>query len=225
MARHGIQDRQQEINRAAARLAREIAGPGRWVLGDLGPCGDLLDPYGEIQPEALYQDFLDQSRALLEGGADALLVETMSDPAETAIGVRAAKAAGAPVVIATYAFQRSAKGFKTMMGTDVATAVDAAIQAGAQIVGTNCGTSLSLADYLELARELVAAAKGVPVIVQPNAGSPTLVNGVATYNESAETMGQLAVDLIKAGVRIVGGCCGTEPKHIAAMRAAMDRSI
>jgi len=221
LARHGVQARRHELNLAGARLAREVAGPERYVLGDIGPCGDLLEPYGDVQPDALFEDFRAQAEALLEGGADALLVETMSDPTEAALAVRAAKSLKTAPVIATYAFQRTPTGFRTMMGTSVADALKAVIDAGADIVGSNCGTSLSLDDYRELAGALVSAAGPIPVILQPNAGSPTLVDGKAVYSATPSQMAELVPSLLKSGLRILGGCCGTGPEHIAAMRTAL----
>lgn len=218
LGNHGAAERVRELNVAGAKLARELAGDNAWVLGDVGPFGGMLEPLGETPPEDAAKAFRDQAAALLEGGADAILVETMSDPAEMALALRAAKAAGAAFVIATYAFQKSAVGLRTMMGTTVADAVAAALAAGADVVGANCGTDLSLADYEKLAVELVAAAKGTPVIVQPNAGSPILCDGKISYAESAALFAAAAPRLLAAGARLVGGCCGSTPEHIAAMR-------
>jgi 5-methyltetrahydrofolate--homocysteine methyltransferase len=218
LAGHGLEAQADEINRTAARLAREVAGERAWVLGDIGPCGGLLEPLGDVLPEVATEAFQRQAAALLAGGADAILVETMSDPAEMELAVRAARAAGAVVVVATYAFQRSAVGYRTMMGTTAAEAVGRALAAGAAIVGANCGTELSLADYEQLARELVAAAGGAPVIVQPNAGSPILRDGRISYAESAAEFAAAAPRLLAAGARLIGGCCGSTPEHIAAMR-------
>lgn len=218
LGHHGAADRGRELNVAGAQLARELAGDAAWVLGDVGPFGGMLEPLGETLPEDAAKAFRDQAAALLEGGADAILVETMSDPVEMALAIGAAQAAGATLVIATYAFQKSAVGLRTMMGTTVAAAVAAALAAGADVVGANCGTDLSLGDYEKLAAELVAAAKGNPVIVQPNAGSPILREGRISYAESAALFAAAAPRLLGAGARLIGGCCGSTPEHIAAMR-------
>lgn len=218
LAGHGLASQAHALNVAAARLAREIAGEQAWVLGDVGPCGGLLEPLGDVTPESATDAFRAQAAALLEGGADAILVETMSDPAEMELAVRAARAAGAAIVIATYAFQKSAMGFRTMMGTTAAECLSRALTAGADFVGANCGTELSLEDYEKLTAELVAAAQGAPVIVQPNAGSPVLREGKICYAESAAQFAAAAPRLLAAGARIVGGCCGSTPEHIAAMR-------
>ena len=220
---HGLDAQVHEINRRAAELAREIAGEKAFVLGDVGPFGGILEPYGEVVPEKAAELFREQIDALLEGGADAILVETMSDPNEAAIAVRIAREMGAPAVIATFAFQHSAVGFRTMMGASAAMAVEVALEAGADIVGANCGTELSLDDYVMLTQELAAAAGGMPVIAQPNAGSPVLVDGRISYRESAAEFAAAAPRLLAAGAKIVGGCCGSTPEHIAAIAAGFPR--
>ena len=220
---HGLANRVTELNRAAAQVARAAAGDHGWVLGDVGPFGDFLEPVGDTTADELRAAFQAQMAALIEGGADAILVETMSDPAEAVVGIEAAKACATAVpVIATYAFQKTAPGeFRTMMGTTAAEAVRRAVGAGAEIVGTNCGTGLSLDDYVELARQLVAAAGNATVIVQPNAGSPRTENGRTIYDATPEEMAATATRLLAAGVRIIGGCCGTTPNHLAAMSRAI----
>lgn len=219
LAGHGLAGRVAELNRAAAQIARRAAANRGWVLADVGPFGDFLEPVGEVTADELRVAFQDQIAALVAGGADAVLVETMSDPAEAVVGVEAAKAAAPQLpVIVTYSFQKTAAGdFRTMMGTTAATAIGRAIAAGADVVGTNCGTDLSLEDYVALAKILVAAAGKTPVIVQPNAGTPRSENGKLIYNATPEQMAATARQLLAAGVRIIGGCCGTAPEHLAAM--------
>ncbi|MEI7912950.1 MAG: homocysteine S-methyltransferase family protein [Verrucomicrobiota bacterium] len=220
LERHGLGDKVAEWNRRAAELAADVAGPDGWVIGDVGPFGDFLEPMGDTTAEELEGIFREQISALVEGGADAILVETMSDPGELCAGIRAARAVTDLPVIATYTFQKSAGEFRTMMGTKVAEAVKAAYDAGASIVGANCGTDLSLADYIELAKEIVAAAGGRPTILQPNAGAPQQVDGDIHYNATPEEMAGLARTLRGLGIAIVGGCCGTSPAHLAAMAQA-----
>jgi 5-methyltetrahydrofolate--homocysteine methyltransferase len=221
LAAHGLGDRAAELNRAGARLAREVAGERGFVLGDVGPFGGLLEPYGDVTAERVAESFRQQAAALLEGGADALLVETMSDPVEAALAVRAAREVGARLVLATFAFQRAPDGFRTMMGAEVSVAVEAVLSAGAEVVGANCGTELSLEDYLRLTAELVAVAGKAPVLVQPNAGSPVLEAGRAVYRTGPEAFAAAAPRFVAAGARIVGGCCGSGPAHIAAVKATL----
>jgi len=220
---HGMVDRCVELNRAAATVARAAAGDHGWVLGDVGPFGDFLEPLGDVSVEELQAAFQTQIYALMDGGVDAILVETMSDPAEAVVGVQAAKDCDPNMpVIVTYTYQKTGPGeFRTMMGTSVGDAVGRAIDAGADIVGANCGTDLSLDDYVELAGQLTAAAGHAKVIVQPNAGSPQIENGLTVYRATPEEMAATARRLLDAGARIVGGCCGTTPAHLAAMSQAI----
>lgn len=217
LERHGMATMVAEWNRLAARIAAEVAGPDGWVLGDVGPFGDFLEPMGDTTVEQLEAIFREQIEALVAGGADAILVETMSDPGELCAGVRAATAVTTLPVVATFTYQKSAGGFRTMMGTSVAEAMATAYGAGASIVGANCGTDLSLDDYLELGRQMVAAANGRPTILQPNAGAPLLVDGKIHYHATPAEMADLARQLRASGISIVGGCCGTSPAHLAAM--------
>ena len=216
---HGMVNRCVELNRAAATVARAAVGDHGWVLGDVGPFGDFLEPLGDVSAEELQAAFQTQIYALLDGGVDAILVETMSDPAEAVVGVHAAKACDpAMPVIVSYAYQKTGSGeFRTMMGTSVSDAVGRAVAAGADIVGANCGTALSLDDYVDLAGQLVTATGHARVIVQPNAGSPQIENGLTVYRATPEEMAATTLRLLDAGVRIVGGCCGTTPAHLAAM--------
>jgi len=220
---HGAGARVREINFAAAQLARDVAGDRAWVLGDMGPFGGMFEPYGEGDPAEVKVAFRQQAAALLEGGADALLIETMSDPVEAVLAIEAARAAGAGCIFATFAFQKSATGFATMMGVSVAAALAPVLAAGADVVGANCGTELSLEDYVKLTAELVAAAGGRPVIVQPNAGSPRFANGKISYDVTPEQFAAAVPRLLAAGARVVGGCCGTTPAHITAMAAVLPR--
>lgn len=229
LARHGLGEQVRALNEAGAKLAAEAAGEGAFVLGDIGPFGGFLEPLGETRPDELRAMFKEQAQALLAGGADVIVVETMSDPNEMACGIQAAKEAGAErdgvTVIATYAFERAQDGtFRTMMGVTVEAALKAAIEAGADVVGSNCGTSLDLDDYVDLARELVAAAGDVPVIIQPNAGSPIREGENIRYPATPEDMAKVVPRLLEIGVRIVGGCCGTTPDHLREMKKALESS-
>lgn len=221
--RHGLGARVAELNRAAAEIARAAAGEGGWVLADVGPFGDFLEPLGDVTADELRRVFAAQIKALLAGGSDAVLVETMSDPAEAVVGVEAAKSCDSSIpVIVTYAFQKIAPGdFRTMMGNTVEEAIQRAFNAGAGIAGANCGTSLDLDDYVELAKQMVAAANGAPVIIQPNAGAPRAEGERTVYDASPEQMAGAASRLAATGVRIVGGCCGTTPAHLCAVGRAV----
>ncbi len=219
--RHGLGDQVSLWNRQAAALARAAVGVKGWVFGDVGPFGDFLEPMGDTTEDELHRIFSEQITALVEGGADAILVETMSDPGEAAAGVRAAKSVcGLPVAV-TFAFQKNGAEFRTMMGTSARDAVLSAIRAGADIVGANCGTDLNLDDYLALAVELQAAADSTPTILQPNAGAPKPTPQGFSYDATPEEMAITALRLREVGISIIGGCCGTTPAHLAAMAKAL----
>jgi 5-methyltetrahydrofolate--homocysteine methyltransferase len=223
LAMHGHAGDVAKLNEAAAKAACEAAGDDAWVLGDVGPCGDFLEPVGELSEDEVREAFAEQIRALIAGGADAILVETMSDPVEMTVGIEAALQCDPQIpVIATYAFQKTAGGeFRTMMGTPVAEAIGRAVASGASIVGANCGASLDLEDYVTLCREIVAAAGEAHVIIQPNAGSPQQIGDKTLYLATPEQMADTATRLLDAGARIVGGCCGTTPAHLEAIAGAV----
>jgi 5-methyltetrahydrofolate--homocysteine methyltransferase len=141
----------------------------------------------------------------------------MADPAEVALAIRAAKSVADWPVLATYAFGRGPDGaFRTMMGSTVEQTLRGAIDAGADVVGANCGIDLSLDEYVRLARELVAAAGSVPVMLQPNAGTPRNENGTLIYRATPEDFAAIVPALLSTGVRVIGGCCGTTPAHLRA---------
>lgn len=221
LARHGLANRLAEINTAAAHLARKAAGPNNYVLGDIGPAGDFLEPLGHLKPDQLTTAFYNQAKALLAGGVDGIIIETMSAIEETVLAIKSAKSAAPDVpVLASMSFDKRGTDFKTMMGVDVKKAVSALVSAGADAVGFNCGTA-SLDDYVELAKRFVdevkAAAKDVLVLAEPNAGRPELIDGKAVYKVTPEEFADAGQKIYDAGVTIIGGCCGTSPDHIKAL--------
>ncbi len=219
---HNLQSRADELNRAAAQVAGHAADDNAWVLADIGPFGGFLEPLGEMTADALLELFVQQAAALKAGGADAALIETMTDPGEVTIAVKAAKQAADWPVIATYAFDRGdGTNYRTMMGTTIEVAMKEAIAAGADIVGANCGTAMDLADYARLAEQMVRVAGKTPVIIQPNAGAPQNVGGKDIYPATPAEMAALVPTLLNAGARIIGGCCGTSPDHLQAMGEAL----
>ncbi|MCL2639685.1 MAG: homocysteine S-methyltransferase family protein [Phycisphaerales bacterium] len=224
LARHGLDQRVREINRAGALAARAAAGEKAWVLGDVGPFGDFLEPSGDYTPEQLHEIFTEQLLGLHEGGVDGIIIETMVDPAEVAVAAKAAKAVGGDwPIFAALAFSSHPDGlYRTIMGVTAEQAVQQAIAAGANVVGTNCGTGLSLEDYVQLGSQLTKAAGKVPVIVQPNAGAPQQTESGVVYLATPGDMARLARELRDyAHVSIIGGCCGTTPAHMKSMAIAV----
>lgn len=222
LAKHDLADRAAELNELAVRYARRAVGGNCFLLGDIGPCGEFLEPMGTLSDADMTAIYREQSRALKQGGADAILIETMSDPNEMRIAIESAKSIAYWPVIATYAFNAPVNGvFRTMMGTGVEEAITTAINAGADVVGANCGTGLTLDDYVELARAIVAVAGSTPVIIQPNAGAPQTINGKTVHTATPGDMAAIVRPLLDAGVSIIGGCCGTTPAHLQAMADQM----
>jgi 5-methyltetrahydrofolate--homocysteine methyltransferase len=222
LERHGLDGRLDDVNRAAARIARSAAGGARFVLGDLGPTGQLLAPLGALSIAELQADATKRARALLDEGVDGLICETLTSIDEAAVVVEAARVAGAACVIASFAFDRRPNGrVRTMMGAGPDEAARCARDAGASLVGLNCGTHLDLGDCARLAAEL-AAASGLPVMVQPNAGQPRLEDARAVYDMSPEAFAEGMDEVLSAGAAVVGGCCGTRPAHIRALRGLVD---
>jgi 5-methyltetrahydrofolate--homocysteine methyltransferase len=225
--RHGHPDEVVEINQAAVRIAREaFDGRDGFVLGDVGPFGGLLEPYGDFTETQVRNAFNEQTQALVDAGADAIIIETQTSLEELTIGIEAAKRAGAPCVIGSMAYDVTLDGstFRTMMGIDPEKAATLMEQLGADIVALNCGTGM---DMLR-ARDAVLRYRSVtnlPVMAQPNAGLPKLIEMKIVYDELPEDMVGGVTPLLQAGTNIVGACCGSTPDHIRAFRVAMDSFI
>jgi 5-methyltetrahydrofolate--homocysteine methyltransferase len=221
LAAHGLAERCEEINRRAVELARAAAGGRALVSGSVGPTGTLLAPLGPARPEEVEAAFERQLAALAAAGADLFCIETMTDLAEVLLAVRAAKrvAPGVPVV-ATMTFDPTPRGIFTVMGVTPARAAAALAEAGADVVGANCGNGIEgmVAVVADLARHAE-----VPVAVRPNAGLPQLVDGALTWPETPAFFAAHAPALVAAGARLIGGCCGTTPEHVRALRVALAR--
>ena len=209
-----------EINKAAARLSAEANGE-HWVLGSVGPTGKMLI-MGDVTEEDLYEAFKEQAMALYEGGADAICVETMTAIDEAALAIRAAKENTDAEVVCTFTFDKTVQGdYKTMMGISPEEAVQAALDAGADIIGSNCGNGIER--MVEIVREIRKPFPSVPILVQANAGMPVNVDGVDVFPETPEQMSGFINTLIASGANIIGGCCGTKPEHIKAIKKVVDQ--
>ncbi len=226
LERHDEEGRVREINRAAAEIARRaFSGREGYVLGDIGPFGGLMEPYGEI-PEALVEKaFAEQAEALVSAGVDAIIIETQTALEELGIAIAAAKGAGAPAVIASMAFDRMQEGseVRTMMGTSPEQAAGFMTDAGCDILALNCGTGIDLRLATDVVRRY-RSVSGLPLMAQPNAGLPVLENMKVVYRETPEEMAEGLEELLEAGVRIVGGCCGSTPAHVRKFREVLDRA-
>jgi 5-methyltetrahydrofolate--homocysteine methyltransferase len=215
----GLQDKVAEMNKAAARLAKEAMGGRGYVAASVGPTGQIAyDEGGMATEEDLYNAFKEQVVALAEGGADALCIETMMSVVEASLAVKAAKENTSLPIICTFTFEKGARGFRTMMGADPASAAKAVVEAGADIVGANCGNGIE--NMIEITKEIRAALPDTPILIQSNAGVPVLEGGKTVFKDSPADMAAHVKELIAAGANIIGGCCGTSPDHIAAMAKA-----
>jgi 5-methyltetrahydrofolate--homocysteine methyltransferase len=220
---YGLEERAAELNRAAAAVAREVADGDQYVLGSAGPTGEFMAPLGLETEENFIEAYTTQMVALEEGGADAVIVETMTAVEEAAAAVKAAKANTKLAVIASFTFDPQANGgYATMMGITPEAMATAMLEAGADILGANCGTGPD--HMIEIVRALRAAAPGTPLMAMPNAGMPVIENGETVFKETPEEMASKVPTLVEAGASIIGGCCGTTPAHIRAMKAAAKAS-
>lgn len=226
LERHDEGSRVGAINRAAAEIAREAFGDERgFVIGDIGPFGGLLEPYGEIAESRVEDAFAEQAEALVSGGVDAIIIETQTALEELGIGIRAAKAAGAPCVIGSMAFDKMLESddVRTMMGTSPERAAEFMVEQGADIVALNCGTGVDMklaAATVKLYRQTCE----LPIMAQPNAGLPVLDNMKVVYRETPDEMAEGVEELVDAGARIVGGCCGSTPDHIRRFREVLEHA-
>jgi methionine synthase I (cobalamin-dependent) len=218
LERHGLADRVAEINRAGVEISRRAAAGRAKVFASMGPSGLLLIS-GATSPEALAEAFVEQARALAEGGADAIVVETMSDLAEARLAVAAARATGLPVV-ACMTFDSGKDHDRTMMGTTPEQAAGALAEAGADAIGSNCGQGIE--GFVGIARRLRAAGDR-PVWIKANAGLPEVVDGKAVWTQTPERFASLVPAVVEAGADFVGGCCGTSPRFIQAVREKLSR--
>jgi 5-methyltetrahydrofolate--homocysteine methyltransferase len=215
----GYEDRVAEFNAAGARNSLAAAGDAI-VAGSVGPTGEFMEPLGDVTAEQMAEVFTEQIAAMLDVGLKVICVETMTAVEESAAAVRAAKALDPSVdVIATFTFDRTPKGFKTMMGVDPQRVADELSQAGADVVGSNCGNGIEA--MVEIAAEF-RKHTDIPILIHANAGLPELVDGKTVFRQSPEDFAANVAQLVQAGANIVGGCCGSTPAHIAAMKSVID---
>ena len=214
LERYGFGDRVHEFNKAAAELAKSAAPEGKYVGGSVGPTGVLLEAIGGDHTEQEMSDaFQEHVVGLAAGGADAIVVETMISTDEARLAIQAAKDHTDLIVMATMTFDKGPRGYFTMMGDTPEDAVKKLSDAGADIVGTNCGNG---ADVMIDLIKRIKMVTDKPILIHSNAGIPEIVNGVVRYPESPEFMAPRFKQMAELGASIIGGCCGTTPTHLAA---------
>jgi 5-methyltetrahydrofolate--homocysteine methyltransferase len=209
----GLDKRISEINGLAAEIALRSANGKAVVAGSVGPLGVLLEPYGDISQTEAMELFGEQVGYLLKAGIELILVETMISLEEAILALRAAREAGAKTVGVTLTFELTPDGPKTAFGESPTTCLQALEQSGASLVGSNCGNGFEV--MRAVAKEMKSVSK-IPIIIQPNAGIPTLAGNQVTYPESPAHYARFVRELLDLNVQFVGGCCGTTPDHIRA---------
>ncbi len=221
LRQYGLDRDTEAINRAAVDVARRAAADRAYVSASVGPCGHVLAPYGDANPADVAAGFERQIRALFTAGVDLICIETMTDLQEATLAVRAARTAAPGVpVMATMTFERTRRGFFTVMGVSVEQAARGLTEAGADIVGSNCGNGIEI--MIDVARAFRACTDR-PIAIQTNAGLPEQRGSTLVYQETPDFMAEKAAALLELGVSLIGGCCGTTPDHIRAIRRVVDR--
>ena len=227
--RHGNADNVVPINRAAVEIVKQAfkdAGRDGYVIGDIGPFGGLMEPYGEFTEEQVRQAFIEQAKALVDAGADAIIIETQTSLEELGLGIAAAKEAAAACIIGSMAYDVTLDGstFRTMMGIDPERAAEFMAEQGAHVIALNCGTGMDMTRARD-AIERYKQTTDLPVMAQPNAGQPKLVEMKIVYDETPAEMVNGVVPLLESGTNIIGACCGSTPEHIRLFRQAMDEYL
>ena len=210
----GFEDRTEELNRIAAQLSKQAAGDNVLVAGSVGPSGHFLEPLGTVTEKQMIDNFKVQIRGLADGGADVILIETMTDLGEASAAVKAAREVCDLPIAVTMTFDKGKQGYRTMMGTSVEQAVNTFVEIGVDILGTNCGNGIE--QMVEIISEFRQFTDKY-LIAHPNAGMPKLIEGKTIFEQTPEDMVKYVPALIKAGANIIGGCCGTGPQHIKAV--------
>jgi 5-methyltetrahydrofolate--homocysteine methyltransferase len=218
LARAGLDARAAELNRAGALLAREAAAGRAFVAGDIGPCGEMMEPLGSLTYDSAVDAFAGQAQALAESGVDLLWVETMMDLEEARAAVAGAKRATDLPVFCSLSFGPAGR---TIMGIGAAQALGSLRPLGLAAFGANCGEGLDVMDAV--LDQLLPLAPGIPWIAKPNAGLPRMVEGKAVYDVGPEDFSRRIEALVKRGARIVGGCCGSNPEFVAAIARALGK--
>jgi 5-methyltetrahydrofolate--homocysteine methyltransferase len=205
-----------DVNRRAAELAREAVGADRLVAGSLGPTGQLIEPYGLLTRDACVEAYAEQAGALAEGGVDLLVLETFFALEEAVWAIEGVRGTTDLPLVASFSFDQ---GTRTMMGVSAADVIAAVADSGVAALGLNCGRSL--ADTDAVVGEFLDAGLGIPLWVKPNAGVPKIVGDAVIYEADPEMLARHVAGYVERGARIVGGCCGSTPEHVAAIAAAV----
>jgi 5-methyltetrahydrofolate--homocysteine methyltransferase len=222
LTKYGLEDRLEELNKEGVCRSVEAAGGKALVFASIGATGEFLAPLGLTTEIEMIKSYARQIKAIVEDGADAIVIETMTDLGETICALKAIKDNSDMEVVCSMTFDKGVKGYATMMGVTPDRAAGELEAAGADAVGSNCGSGID--NIIEVAR-IMRPSTGLPLWFKPNAGLPELIDGKTVYNETPAEMAARVPELIDAGASIVGGCCGTSPEHIAEIRKAIDALV
>ena len=220
LKQYDLDSRTEEINAAAIGAVRKAIGNRAYLSASCGPSGQMLAPLGDVSPEEMSESFVRQVTAFAHEGVDLICIETMTDLNEATLAVKAAKAAAPNTpVAATMTFDDTPNGFYTIMGVSIEQAAEGLAEAGADIIGSNCGNGIE--NMIKIAREFKKQTT-LPIIIQSNAGLPEMHGDSVVYAETPAFMADKCRELLDIGVNIIGGCCGTTPAHIAAIRGMVN---
>jgi 5-methyltetrahydrofolate--homocysteine methyltransferase len=212
LSRYGLNAKTEDINRAAVKITREVAGDRAYVAACVGPSGKILKPYGDTEPADVFESYFEQIQVVVEAGVNLIWIETMTDLNEAVIAAKAARRISKDIpVIAAMTFDKTPRGFFTIMGNTIADVAKNLKEAGANAVGSNCGNGIE--NMIAIAREF-SLCTDLPISIRPNAGMPVLNAGQVTYPETPEFWATKMSTLLELGISILGGCCGTTPEYI-----------
>jgi len=223
LSEYGLDGKTEEINRAGVSIAKNVVRDRAYVYGSCGPSGKILQPFGDGDPDELQAGFERQIAAMVSAEVDAVFIETMTDLNEAKIAVRAARTVAPEITVAAcMTFENTPKGYITIMGNNLVDAASELAAAGADMIGSNCGNGIET--MIKIAVELKKVSN-LPLIIQSNAGLPINKGGQIIYPETPQFFAGKVSELIDAGVSVIGGCCGTTPDTIRAMRKSLDANI
>ena len=220
LAADGLEEKLVELNREAVSLTRRACPDGKFVAGDIGPSGKMLKPLGDVAPEEMRENFFAQAGVLIEAGVDLIIIETMYALDEALAAVQGVRKAGDVLLLASMTYSKTKNGFFTVMGENIPRCVSGLEEAGADMMGANC--TLNSTDIIDLTEEL-RAATDKPILIQPNAGKPVTSKGLTYYEQTPAEFAIDAVKIKKAGADMIGGCCGTTPEFIKAVKEELSK--
>ncbi len=218
LAAAGLEQQLEPLNREGVRLARSACTDGKFVAGDMGPCGKMLKPLGDVAREDVQENFFLQAKMLMDAGVDLIAIETMYSLEEALAAVNGVRTAGDILLLVSITFSQTPNGFFTMMGEYITRCTSALEDAGVDMIGANC--TLNSSDIIGLTAEL-RAATAKPILIQPNAGQPVTHKGQTYYEQSPSEFAADAGKIKAAGAEMIGGCCGTTPEFIREAAAVL----